>query len=72
MVTAEIGRGAGGRLRGPGTTAALALGVPADRLDHLERVRDGFEAFPTVTRSVGIPLALRVIDAHGIEPRPPA
>lgn len=67
QVDAEVGRNAEGRLRVLGMTAALTLGVPADTLDHLERVLGSFETFCTVTQSVGagIPITVQVFDAHG-------
>ncbi len=67
QVDAEVGRNAEGRLRVLGMTATLTLGVPADTLDHLERVLGSFETFCTVTQSVGagIPVAVQVFDAHG-------
>jgi len=66
-VTAEVGRNEQGRLRVLRMTATLTLGVPADQLDHLQRVLDSFEAFCTVTQSVGqgIPIVVQVFDAHG-------
>lgn len=66
-VTAEVGRNAEGRLRVLGITATLTLGVPADTVDHLERALGQFEAFCTVTQSVGagIPVRVQVFDAHG-------
>jgi uncharacterized OsmC-like protein len=66
-VTAEVGRNAEGRLRVLGMRAVLTLGVPADGLEHLDRVLAQFEAFCTVTQSVGqgIPVTVQVFDAHG-------
>lgn len=66
-ITAEVGRNAQGRLRVLRMTAQLRLGVPADQLDHLPRVLDSFEAFCTVTQSVGqgLPIEVQVFDAHG-------
>ncbi len=67
QVDAEVGRNAEGRLRVLGITATLTLGVPADTLDHLERVLGTFETYCTVTQSVGagIPVTVQVFDAHG-------
>lgn len=67
QVDAEVGRNADGRLRVLGMTATLTLGVPGDTLDHLERVLGSFEAYCTVTQSVGagIPVTVQVFDAHG-------
>jgi hypothetical protein len=41
------------------------LGVPAAALTHLDRVLDQFEAYCTVTQSVGlgIPVAIEVFDS---------
>jgi len=52
-VDAEIGRNEQKRLRVLKMTAALHLGVPASSLEHLDRVLDQFEAYCTVTQSVG-------------------
>lgn len=67
QVVAEVGRNAQGRLRVLSMTATLTLGVPAARIDHLERVLSTFEAYCTVTQSVGqgIPITTRVLDAEG-------
>lgn len=66
-VVAEVGRNADGRLRVLAMTARLRLGVPAARLEHLDRVLAQFEAFCTVTQSVGaaIPITVQVIDSEG-------
>ncbi|HMM84696.1 OsmC family protein [Azohydromonas sp.] len=68
-VTAEVGRNAEGRLRVLGITASLTLGAPADTIEHLDRVLGQFEAFCTVTQSVGqgIPVRVQVFDAHGLQ-----
>jgi uncharacterized OsmC-like protein len=67
VVTAEVGRNADGRLRVLAMRATLTLGVPAEQLDHLERVLGSFEAYCTVTQSVGqgIPVAVQVQDSLG-------
>ena len=67
VVTAEVGRNAEGRLRVLGMTATLTLGVPAAQLAHLDRVLGSFEAYCTVTQSVGaaIPVTVKVLDAEG-------
>ncbi len=67
-VTAEVGRNSEGRLRVRTMTAKLQLGVPAAQLQHLDRVLDQFEAFCTVTQSVGqgIPIMVHVRDADGV------
>ena len=66
-VTSEVGRNPEGRMRVLGMKAVLTLGVPAASLAHLERVLDQFEAFCTVTQSVGqgIPITIEVFDASG-------
>ena len=67
-VTAEVGRNDDKRLRVLKMTAAIRLGVPAASLQHLDRVLDQFEAFCTVTQSVGqgIPIDLQVTDFEGV------
>ena len=67
-VDAEIGRNEQKRLRVLKMTAVLKLGVAAASLQHLDRVLDQFEAFCTVTQSVGqgIAIELQVIDAEGV------
>lgn len=66
-VTAQVGRNAEGRLRVLRIEATLRLGVPAAQLEHLDRVLAQFEAFCTVTQSVGqgIPVTVHVQDATG-------
>lgn len=66
-VDAEIGRNEQKRLRVLKMTAALHLGVPSSSLEHLDRVLDQFEAYCTVTQSVGqgIPIELHVFDSSG-------
>lgn len=63
-VTAEVGRNAEGRVRVLSMRAVLTLGVPATALEHLDRVLSQFEAFCTVTQSVGqgIPITIEVRD----------
>ena len=67
-ITAEVGRNAEKRLRVLKMTAVLKLGVPAATLEHLDRVLDQFEAYCTVTQSVGqgIPIELQVLDSEGL------
>jgi uncharacterized OsmC-like protein len=67
QVEAHVGRNAEGRMRVLSMHAALTLGVPAGALEHLDRVLSQFEAFCTVTQSVGqgIPITLDVFDADG-------
>ena len=66
-VQAEVGRNPEGRLRVLQIRAHLHLGVAAAQLQQLERVLQQFEAFCTVTQSVGagIPVAVIVSDAQG-------
>lgn len=66
-VSAEVGRNPENRLRVLSIKAVLTLGVPADKLEHLDRVLDQFEAFCTVTSSVsqGIPVNIEVLDSTG-------
>jgi uncharacterized OsmC-like protein len=66
-VQAEVGRNEQGRLRVLGMQATLTLGVPAEALEHLERVLGSFESYCTVTQSVaqGFAVTTRVFDAHG-------
>ena len=68
-VTAEVGRNAEGRLRVLSLKAVLTLGVPAAKLEHLDRVLSQFEAFCTVTQSVGqgIPVSIEVKDSTGLK-----
>ena len=67
-VTAEVGRNAENRLRVLGMQVHLKLGVAAGALQHLDRVLEQFEAFCTVTQSVGagIPITVQVQDAQGV------
>jgi uncharacterized OsmC-like protein len=66
-VTAEVGRNAQGRLRVLAMQATLTLGVPAEALEHLERVLTSFETYCTVTQSIaqGIAVQVSVLDAQG-------
>ena len=66
-VTAEVGRNAEGRLRVLAMQATLTLGVPAQALEHLERVLATFETYCTVTQSIAQGIAVRtsVVDAQG-------
>jgi uncharacterized OsmC-like protein len=68
QVRAEVGRNSEGRVRVLAMTAELKLGVPADQLQHLDRVLTQFESFCTVTQSVGqgIPITVHVRDANGV------
>ena len=61
------GRNAEKRLRVQSLHARLTLGVPAERLDHLDRALERFEDFCTVTASVraAIPVHVEVYDSTG-------
>ena len=67
-VRAEVGRNSEGRVRVLAIHAVLTLGVPAAALQHLDRVLDQFEAYCTVTQSVGqgIPVSIEVVDGAGV------
>ena len=71
-VEAQVGRNAEGRVRVLAMQARLQLGVPAGQLQHLDRVLSQFEAFCTVTQSVGQGIAIRteVLDADGVLLKP--
>ena len=66
-VEAEVGRNADGRMRVLHMKTRLQLGVPAVSLEHLDRVLSQFEAFCTVTQSVGqgIPIQTTIVDSTG-------
>lgn len=66
-VEAQVGRNGEGRMRVLGMQAQLQLGVPAAGLAHLDRVLGTFEAYCTVTQSVGqgIAIGVTVLDADG-------
>ncbi len=66
-VTADVGRNADNRLRVLGMQATLQLGVPSTQLEHLDRVLASFEAYCTVTQSVGqgFPIQVQVLDVDG-------
>ncbi len=68
-VQAEVGRNAEGRVRVLSMKAVLTLGVPAASLQHLDRVLAQFEAYCTVTQSVGQGIAIRteVFDSLGVQ-----
>jgi len=67
VVTAVVGRNDQGRQRVLGMSAQIHLGVAANQVAHLARVLQQYEAFCTVTQSVGlgIPVNTQVIDAGG-------
>jgi uncharacterized OsmC-like protein len=69
QVSAEVGRNDSGRVRVLRLRAALTPGVPADSLEHLDRVLASFEQYCTVTQSVAaaIPVEVEVFDAHGAQ-----
>jgi uncharacterized OsmC-like protein len=71
-VEAQVGRNSEGRLRVLALQARLHLGVPAAQLQHLDRVLSQFEAFCTVTQSVGqgIAISTEVRDADGVLLKP--
>ncbi len=71
-VRAEVGRNAQGRVRVLQMHAQITLGVAAEKLEHLDRVLEQFEAFCTVTQSVGqgIPIHLTVQDITGRQLKP--
>ncbi|MBH1958327.1 MAG: OsmC family protein [Burkholderiales bacterium] len=71
IVQADVGRNAEGRMRVLKMLATLHLGVPAARLEHLDRVLAQFEAYCTVTQSISqsIPVTLQVFDSAGIQLR---
>lgn len=66
-VVAEVGRNPEGRLRVLSMHATLTLGVPGASIEHLERALAQFEAFCTVTQSVGqgITISTAVRDSEG-------
>jgi uncharacterized OsmC-like protein len=67
VATATEGRNEKNRLRVQGIQVTLTLGVPAAKLENLERVLGSFEDFCTVTASVrgAIPVEVEVFDAEG-------
>ena len=68
-VEAVKGRNEQGRLRVVAIKAVLTLGVPGESIEHLGRVLEQFEAFCTVTQSVGqgIAIGVEVRDAAGVK-----
>jgi uncharacterized OsmC-like protein len=67
-VTAETGRNADRRMRVLAMSARLDLGVPAESIEHLDRILGSFEDFCTVTASVraAIPVTVTVVDSTGV------
>ena len=65
--TVTEGRNESNRLRVQGIKVTLTLGVPAAKLDNLERVLASFEEFCTVTASVrgAIAVEVEVLDSEG-------
>lgn len=66
-VEPEVGRNDQKRLRVLRLKVRLDLGVPAGRLEHLDRALAQFEEFCTVTQSVRacVPVELEVYDSEG-------
>ena len=71
-VEAQVGRNNEGRMRVLQIHAVLTLGVPAAKLEHLDRVLDQFESFCTVTQSVGqgIAVVIEVFDSKQLRLNP--
>jgi uncharacterized OsmC-like protein len=67
VATATEGRNEKNRLRVQGIKVTLTLGVPAAKLENLERVLGSFEDFCTVTASVrgAIAVEVEVFDSEG-------
>ena len=67
VATAIEGRNEKNRLRVQGIKVAINLGVPAAKLENLERVLASFEDFCTVTASVrgAIAVEVEVFDSEG-------
>ena len=67
VATAIEGRNDRNRLRVQAIRVTLTLGVPAEKLENLERVLGSFEDFCTVTASVrgAIAVEVEVLDSEG-------
>ena len=67
VATATEGRNEKNRLRVQGIKVTLTLGVPAAKLENLERVLGSFEDFCTVTASLrgAIAVEIEVLDSEG-------
>lgn len=67
VATAIEGRNEKNRLRVQGLKVTLTLGVPAAKLENLERVLGSFEDFCTVTASIreAIAVEVEVFDSEG-------
>jgi organic hydroperoxide reductase OsmC/OhrA len=70
---ATIGRNEAGRLRVLAIELEITVGVPADTLQHLDRILGQFEEFCTVGQSVrvGIPVSVTVRDVDGLTLKSP-
>jgi len=67
VATATEGRNEKNRLRVQAIKVTITLGVPAAKLENLERVLESFEEFCTVTASVrgAIAVEVEVLDSEG-------
>jgi uncharacterized OsmC-like protein len=67
VAEASVGRNQQNRLRVQRIGVRLTLGVPADRLQHLDQALAQFEDFCTVTQSVrpAFPVMVEVYDSGG-------
>jgi uncharacterized OsmC-like protein len=67
VAEASVGRNQQNRLRVQQISVRLTLGVPAERLQHLDQALAQFEDFCTVTQSVraAIPVVVEVYDGPG-------
>ena len=67
VASATEGRNEQNRLRVQGLKVTITLGVPAAKLEHLERALGSFEDFCTVTASVraAVPVEVEVFDSEG-------
>ena len=68
VVEPEVGRNADKRLRVLAMRVRMTLGVPAAKIEHLDRALERFEEFCTVTASVrqSIPVSVAVFDSAGL------
>ncbi len=66
--TDRIERNSENRLRVEEITVVITLGKPAQDIEHLDRILSQFEAFCTVSQSVGrgIPIVVTVEDSAGV------
>lgn len=67
VATATEGRNDKGRVRVASIKVSITLGVPASRLENLDRVLASFEEFCTVTASIraAIPVEVEILDSDG-------